>query len=78
MSEYIPAQRPEGYDHVAWWYLEAPWRVGRKLGRTVYAGVGPDPSDDDVLIGVMDYRELAEHIVALHNQALSDGSVSDG
>lgn len=36
------------------------WRVGRKLGRTVY--------DGDQLIGVMDTPELAESVVAAVNQ----------
>jgi hypothetical protein len=36
------------------------WRVGRKLGRTVY--------DGDQLIGVMDTPELAETVVAAINQ----------
>ncbi len=39
------------------------WRVGRKVGRTIYAQVGPEPSDDDVLIGVMDTPELALMVV---------------
>lgn len=46
---------------------EAPWRPGRKVGRTIYAMVGPYPSDDDVLIGVMDTPELAEYAVDAHN-----------
>lgn len=35
------------------------WRPGRKVGRTIYRQVGDDPSDDDVLIGVMDTTEDA-------------------
>lgn len=42
----------------------APWRVGRKLGRTVYRRVYTDkPSDDDHFVGIMDTRELAEQVV---------------
>jgi hypothetical protein len=47
--------------------LSVPWRVGRKVGRTIYAQTGPEPSDDDVLIGVMDTPELAEDAVNCHN-----------
>jgi hypothetical protein len=35
------------------------WRTGRKVGRTIYRQSGPEPSDDDALIGVMDTPELA-------------------
>jgi hypothetical protein len=35
------------------------WRTGRHAGRTVYAQAGPEPSDADLLIGVMDTPELA-------------------
>jgi hypothetical protein len=34
----------------------AGWRVGRKVGRTIY-------NDDDILIGVMDTPELAQLVV---------------
>jgi hypothetical protein len=45
------------------------WRVGRHLGRTIYAMVDHEnPSDDDVFIGIMESEELAFHVVALHNQ----------
>lgn len=47
-----------------------PWRVGRSIGRTVYAMVGEIPSKRDVVIGMMDSRELAERAVADHNAAL--------
>lgn len=46
-----------------------PWRVGRKLGRTIYAQVGDDPDDDDVLLGMMDTAEIAAHVVHDHNVA---------
>jgi hypothetical protein len=35
------------------------WRTGRKIGRTIYLQAGPEPSDEDRLIGVMDTPELA-------------------
>lgn len=46
----------------------ARWRVGRKVGRTIYAMVSDDPSDNDVLIGVMDTPELAREAVHAHNR----------
>jgi hypothetical protein len=51
--------------------LKLRWRVGRKLGRTLYAML-PDgtPSDDDIFIGLMETRELAEAVVREHNAAL--------
>lgn len=39
-----------------------PWRVGRKVGRTIY-------DSEDHLIGVMDTRSLAAQVVAAVNDA---------
>jgi hypothetical protein len=39
------------------------WRTGRKVGRTIYFQRGPEPSDDDPLVGVMDTPALAEAVV---------------
>lgn len=50
--------------------LELKWRVGRKLGRTIYAMLGEEPSDDDLLLGVLDEEYLAEHVVEVHNASL--------
>lgn len=50
-----------------------PWRTGRKVGRTIYAQVGEQPSDEDVLIGVMDTPRLAEEAANAHNAALRQG-----
>ena len=47
-----------------------PWRVGRKIGRTIYAQVGGEPSDSDPLIGVMDTIELALEAAQGHNALL--------
>jgi hypothetical protein len=47
-----------------------PWRTGRKVGRTIYAVVGKEPSDRDILIGMMDTPALAVHVVAAHNRFL--------
>lgn len=49
-------------------WREFPWRVGRKVGRTIYAQVEAAPSDEDVLIGTMDTPDLAMHVVAAHNR----------
>lgn len=46
-----------------------PWRVGRKVGRTIYAHP-PDHADGGVLIGMMDTRELAEVVVHAHNRTI--------
>lgn len=46
------------------------WRTGRKVGRTIYLLVdryGESPSDNDVLIGVMDTPALAAEAVRAHN-----------
>ena len=45
-----------------------PWRVGRKLGRTIYAQVGPEPSDDDELLGLMETESIAASVVEAHNR----------
>ena len=52
--------------------LSMKWRVGRKLGRTIYAIAGDEPDDCDTLLGMMDTREVAEHVVYEHNRALSE------
>lgn len=52
------------------WARQWRWRTGRKLGRTIYAMVSPEPSDDDVLIGLMDTAELAAHVVEAHNDRI--------
>jgi len=55
-------------------YLDSRWRSGRHVGRTLYAMSGPEPSDSDPLIGVMDTPELAARVVRDHNAALpADG-----
>lgn len=47
--------------------VHTPWRNGRKVGRTIYAQAGLEPSDDDRLIGLMDTPELAAEAVTAHN-----------
>lgn len=51
---------------------DVPWRAGRKVGRTVYAQEGREPSDSDPLIGVMDSPELAAEACAGHNALLAE------
>jgi hypothetical protein len=51
--------------------VSLPWRTGRKVHRTIYAMTGPEPSDDDPLIGVMDTPELAAEAVEAHNYRLA-------
>ena len=47
------------------------WRVGRKLGRTIYAQIRAGQADDaDTLIGMMDTPELAHQVVHDHNRHL--------
>ena len=50
-----------------------PWRVGRTVGRTIYAMVGQAPSEDDVLIGMMDTAELAGEACVAHNHRRTRG-----
>jgi hypothetical protein len=65
----VEALEAEGLerDHSYKWL---PWRTGRKVGRTIYAQVTDEPSDDDVLIGVMDTSVLAHEAVMCHNLTL--------
>jgi ribosomal protein S27AE len=51
--------------------LRQPWRTGRKVGRTVYMQPGPEASDSDPLIGVMDTPELAAEACEAHNYRLA-------
>jgi hypothetical protein len=51
--------------------IDTPWRVGRKLGRTIYAQLFNEPSDDDPVIGIMDSEDLAKAAVELHNMAIN-------
>jgi hypothetical protein len=54
------------------------WRVGRKVGRTVYVQLGEEPSDRDILIGLMDTPEIAELAVRGVNTLLSEMEPSTG
>lgn len=49
--------------------MTAPWRTGRKLGRTLYERKYTDaPSDEDHFLGIMDTPELAAQVVAAVNE----------
>lgn len=50
--------------------LKVRWRVGRRVGRTLYAQISPSPDDADILIGVLDTTELAKEAAAAHNTML--------
>ena len=54
------------------------WRVGRKLGRTLYAQQGPEPGDDDPFLGLMETPELAAEVVALRAKAARYEEALDG
>lgn len=49
------------------------WRTGRSVGRTIYAQLGPESSKRDVLIGLMDTREIADEVVKSHNVNVERG-----
>ncbi len=57
--------------------MQMPWRVGRSVGRTIYAQTGPSPSKRDRLIGVMDTSGLAESVVIAHNHPLGESQGSE-
>lgn len=50
---------------------DRPWRVGRTLGRTVYAQVVAEPGKGDVLLGLMESEFLARLVIDLHNRTLA-------
>lgn len=48
------------------------WRTGRKVGRTIYAQLHPEASNEDELIGMMDTDRLASEAVEYHNAHLDE------
>lgn len=48
-------------------YREFEWRVGRSVGRTVYAQIGAVADKRDHLIGLFDTKFLAAEAVYAHN-----------
>ncbi len=57
--------------------MDKQWRVGMKVGRTIYEQQGDEPSESDPLIGVMDTPELAAEAVAALNAARGQGTASE-
>lgn len=51
--------------------MRMKWRQGMKLGRTLYAQIGPEPTEFDTLIGMIDNSHLARYIVEIHNASLA-------
>lgn len=47
------------------------WRTGRRVGRHMYAQLGPEPSDSDPPIGTLDTAEIAAEACEAHNEALA-------
>jgi hypothetical protein len=45
------------------------YRVGRKLGRTIYLQVSGEAGEDDVLLGMLDDAEVAKAVVDVLNAA---------
>lgn len=53
-------------------YADYPWRVGRKLKRTIYAvNEDTDNRDSDHLLGMFDSWVVAAHVVEVHNADLA-------
>lgn len=46
---------------------DGQYRVGRKLGRTLYWQAGPEASDDDDCIGMLDETYIAKQIAQALN-----------
>lgn len=44
------------------------FRVGRKVGRTIYRQFGAEASDSDLLVGLMDTAALARLVVEALNE----------
>jgi hypothetical protein len=66
----LPMRSREGHEAA----LAAPWRVGSKLGRTVYAQTGCHPGEADTLLGMMETPHLAAYVVALHTARNAGGA----
>jgi hypothetical protein len=53
------------------------WRTGRRNGRVLYALIGDEPSDDDIMIAAVDAPEIAHLIVLTHNRWVDLGGILD-
>lgn len=58
--------------------MNQKWRTGRKVGRTIYVQLDEHPSDNDILIGMMDTPETAELACRGVNQLLSAQAIEKG
>ena len=47
------------------------WRVGTKLGRTVYIAVDKNNPYGDTFLGIFDSPDVAAYVVQLHNDHLA-------
>lgn len=53
-------------------FTDYPWRVGRKLKRTIYAvNEGTEDRDTDHFLGILDSWIVAAHLVETHNVDLA-------
>lgn len=50
--------------------MAGKWRVGRHLGRTLYAQSGPSASSSDIFFGTVDDPAIAQYICSLRNTPL--------
>lgn len=67
MNDRYPIRQPDLPD-----LMRPPrLRTGRKVSRTLYEQLGPEPSDADPVVGLVDTPELAAEIAAAVNTARS-------
>lgn len=60
---HLPTVRQDLHAH--------PWRQGRHEPRHLYAQTGPEPSDEDPIVGTLDTAEAAEEACTAHNERLA-------
>lgn len=53
------------------------YRVGRKLRRTLYRQVGPEPADKDLFLGIFDDPAFAILVARLLNENHADRIYND-
>lgn len=68
--EHLPVVRPDLH--------LLPWRQGRHEPRHLYAQPGPEPSDDDPVVGTLDTPAAALEACEAHNQALAGRKTGGG
>lgn len=68
---HIPIKVPTRIDPETQVLMALPWRTGRRNHRVLYAVIGEEPSDDDIMIGSVDAPEIAHLIVLHHNRGRS-------